>query len=119
MFNQLIGKILKNESLEISRDKKGKGSINLVLITDQEIRRLNREFRGKDKPTDVLAFSMGEDGVLGDIAISTETAKKNAKRYGVSYRAELKRLVIHGVLHLLGYDHGRKMRHAEEIYQKL
>lgn len=111
MFNQLIKKLLKKE--------KGKGSINLVLITDQEIRRLNREFRGKDKSTDVLAFPMGEDGILGDIAISQETAKKQAQHYGVSYRAELKRLVIHGVLHLLGYDHGREMRHAEEIYQKL
>ncbi|MFH1347317.1 MAG: rRNA maturation RNAse YbeY, partial [Candidatus Margulisiibacteriota bacterium] len=45
--------------------------------------------------------------------------KRNAQRYGVSYREEMTRLVIHGVLHLLGYEHGRKMRHAEEIYKKL
>ncbi|MEE8638760.1 MAG: rRNA maturation RNase YbeY, partial [Candidatus Margulisiibacteriota bacterium] len=61
---------------------------------------------------------MGENGVLGDIAISKETTQKNAKRFGVSYKNELKRLVIHGILHLLGYDHGRKMRDAEEVYQK-
>ena len=110
MFKQLIKKILTRE--------RGKGKINLVLVTDAEIRKLNREFRGKDKPTDVLAFPMNEDGVLGDIAISRDTARAQAKRYGVSYRAELKRLTVHGVLHLLGYEHGRKMRSAEETYQK-
>ena len=107
MFDQLIKKILKNE--------KRQGTINLILIDDREIRRLNAAFRHKDKPTDVLAFPMDEDGVIGDIAISTETTKRNAKRYGVGYREELKRLVVH----LLGYDHGKRMRNAEKIYQKL
>ena len=111
MFEDLIRKVLKAE--------KAKGKINLRLMKDKEIRELNRKFRKKDKPTDVLAFPMGEEGVLGDIAISTETAKRNAKRYGVGYDQEMKRLVIHGALHLLGYDHGRKMRRAEEIYQEL
>jgi len=111
LFNRLIKSILKKEKAE--------GKVNLVLVGDQEIHRLNKKFRKKDKPTDVLAFPMGEEGILGDIAISTETTKRNATRYGVSYRQELKRLVIHGVLHLVGYDHGRKMRDAEEIYQKL
>jgi probable rRNA maturation factor len=104
---------------KILTNEKGKGRINLVLVSDAEIQRLNRRFRHKDKPTDVLSFSMDEDGVLGDIAISTETTRRNAKKYGVSYKTEMKRLVIHGVLHLLGYDHGVRMRHAEEIYQKL
>ena len=111
MYKELIRKILTKE--------KQKGKINLVLVGDKEIHKLNRDFRHKDKPTDVLAFPMNEDGVLGDIAISVDTTKKNARRYGVTYRQELKRLVIHGVLHLLGYDHGKKMRHAEEIFQKL
>jgi probable rRNA maturation factor len=111
MFERLAKKILKKE--------KGKGEINLMLITDKEMRKLNRKFRGKDKATDVLSFRMGEDGILGDIAISTQTAKRNAKRFGVSYGFELKRLFVHGALHLLGYRHGKEMRHAEEIYQKL
>lgn len=111
MFESLIRRILKRE--------KAKGKINLILINDREIRKLNKQYRKKDKPTDVLAFPMGEEGILGDIAISFETAQRNAKRFGVPYRRELKRLVIHGVLHLLGYDHGRRMRDAEEIYQKL
>jgi len=111
LYKELIRKILTKE--------KQKGKINLALVSDIEIQKLNRAFRHKDKPTDVLAFPMNEDGILGDIAISEETTKKNAESYGVTYRQELKRLVIHGVLHLLGYDHGKKMRHAEEIYQKL
>lgn len=111
MFQNLIKKILRKE--------KAKGIINLVLVDDPEIRRLNKKFRKKDKATDVLSFEMGEDGVLGDIAISEPTTKRNAKRYGVTYRQELKRLVVHGVLHLLGYDHGKEMRRAEETYQKL
>jgi probable rRNA maturation factor len=110
LFEKLIRKILKRE--------KAKGKVNLVLMTDKEIRKLNRKFRGKNKATDVLAFPMGEAGILGDIAISTETAKRNAGRFGVSYRSELKRLVIHGALHLLEYKHGKEMRNAEEIYQK-
>ena len=110
MYDSLIKKILKKEKI--------KGKINLVLVDDKEIRRLNKEFRKKDRATDVLSFLMDEDGIIGDIAISVETAEKNAKRFAVSYRREMKRLVVHGVLHLLGYTHGRKMRDAEEIYQK-
>ncbi|NQT30548.1 MAG: rRNA maturation RNase YbeY [Candidatus Saganbacteria bacterium] len=111
MYDRLIKKILKKEKI--------KSKINLALVNDKEIRRLNKKFRKKDKATDVLSFLMDEDGILGDIAISVETVKKNAKRFGVSCRREKKRLVVHGVLHLLGYTHGRKMRDAEEIYQKL
>ncbi|MFC1511150.1 rRNA maturation RNase YbeY [Candidatus Margulisiibacteriota bacterium] len=109
-FQGLISKILKAEGEE--------GIINLLFVGDKEIKKLNSEFRKKNKPTDVLAFPMGEEGILGDIAISTETAIKNAKTFGVSSQAELKRLVVHGVLHLIGYRHGKEMGNAEEIYQK-
>lgn len=111
MFEPLIKKILTKEGQ--------KGRINLVLINDQEIRELNKKFRRIDRATDVLSFNMNEDGVLGDIAISTDTAKRNAQRYRVSLPREMKRLVVHGVLHILGYDHGEEMRRAEKIYQKL
>ncbi|MFH1361263.1 MAG: rRNA maturation RNase YbeY [bacterium] len=110
MFKRLIKSVLRSEGVE--------GIINLVLVGDNEIHKLNHKFRGKDKPTDVLAFPMNEDGVVGDIAISTETTKSNAKKYGVSYKQELKRLVIHGVLHLCGYKHGKEMQNAEKNYQK-
>jgi probable rRNA maturation factor len=110
MFQRLIKRILKKERVE--------GRINLVLMSDKEIRKLNRKFKKLDKATDVLAFPMREEGLLGDIAISVDTAKRNAKRFGVSYKSESKRLVIHGVLHLVGYEHGKEMRDAEKVYQK-
>jgi probable rRNA maturation factor len=111
LFEPLISKIIKREGR--------KGKINLVLVDDQEIRKLNRKFRRIDRATDVLSFNMDEDGILGDIAISTQTAARNAKRYRVGLPREMKRLVVHGVLHILGYDHGEEMRDAEKIYQKL
>ncbi len=110
-YEQLINKIIKREQ--------NKGRINLIFVKDKKIKELNKNFRKKNKPTDVLAFPMGEDGILGDIAISVETARKNAKAYSVSFEQEIKRLIIHGVLHLLGYKHSKGMRHAEKVYQKL
>ncbi|MFA5839940.1 MAG: rRNA maturation RNase YbeY [Candidatus Margulisiibacteriota bacterium] len=110
MFDKLIAKILKAEGI--------KGAINLVVVDDIEIRRLNLQYRHKDKATDVLSFSMGDEGIIGDIAISSETTRRNAARFGVKYTDEMQRLVIHGVLHLLGYDHGKRMRDAEKTYQK-
>ncbi|MDI6730974.1 MAG: rRNA maturation RNase YbeY [Candidatus Margulisbacteria bacterium] len=109
-YDSLMNEILKSEGV--------KGKINLVFVSDHEIRRLNGRFRGKNKATDVLSFPMGENGILGDIAISVDTAGRNAQRFGVQYKREVKRLVIHGVLHLLGYDHGRRMQSAEETYKK-
>lgn len=113
LFNlkKIIKKVLKKE--------KRKGSVSLKLTNDFEIRRLNKKFRKIDRATDVLAFPFGEEGVLGDIAISTETAKRNAVRYGTTLKKEYKRLVIHGILHLLGYDHGKKMREKEAEYSSL
>jgi probable rRNA maturation factor len=110
LFDPLIKKILKKEGV--------RGRINLEMMDDRRIRELNRRFRKIDRATDVLSFPIREDGILGDIAISEAAARRNAKRYGVGYQAELKRLVVHGVLHILGYDHGEKMRNAEKIYQK-
>jgi probable rRNA maturation factor len=92
-----------------------------VLVTDnEELRRLNRRFRGKNKPTDVLSFpapSGGRDGPKGDVAISAEIARANAKMLGHSTADELKILVLHGVLHLAGYDHERD--HGEMARKEL
>lgn len=95
------------------------GMIDVSLVNDSTIRRLNRRYRKKARPTDVLSFAYGEEGLLGEIIISEETARRQAKAYGAPYREELRRLVIHGVLHILGYDHGRRMSCAEKIYQEL
>jgi probable rRNA maturation factor len=85
-----------------------KGVINVLVTGNRELQSLNRRFRGKDKPTDVLSFPPMADlsaEVAGDIAISADIAAKTAKRLGHSTLAEIKILVLHGVLHLAGYDH--------------
>jgi len=81
------------------------GRVIVSFVDDKTIRNLNRRYRKLDRATDVLSFEMGEDGILGDVVISVDTAGRNAKRFGTSLNEELKRLVVHGVLHLTGHDH--------------
>ncbi len=96
--------------------------LSLLITDDEYIRRLNREFRGKDRPTDVLSFPMGDriEGkiLLGDIAISYDTAKRQAKELGHSLREEVKRLLVHGLVHLLGYDHELGGEEEERFFEK-
>ncbi|GBU22957.1 hypothetical protein R80B4_02870 [Fibrobacteres bacterium R8-0-B4] len=80
-------------------------STAVILCSDYMIRKLNRRYRGKDKATDVLSFPFGDDDLLGEVYISLQRAAVQARRYGVSYEDELKRLLVHGLLHLMGYDH--------------
>jgi probable rRNA maturation factor len=86
-----------------------RAELSIVLASDPQIKRLNKLYRNKDKPTDVLSFPIGEkvNGwlILGDIVISVDTAKRQAKELGYSLEEELKRLLVHGLVHLLGYDH--------------
>jgi len=83
-------------------------TIACLIADDVEIRRLNRQFRGKNHATDVLSFPAAEaNGLAGDIAISAEIAAANAKRLQHSTGDEIKILALHGVLHLSGYDHER------------
>ena len=112
--------------------------ISVSFIDNEAIHQLNLEYREKDKPTDVLSFPIWEkeeledgsafDGhavTLGDIIISAEQAKAQAEEYGHSYERELHYLLVHGIMHCLGYDHEeeedkREMREKEEyILQKL
>ena len=83
------------------------GEVVVVLAGDGLLRRLNRVYRGKDRPTDVLSFAQDvRDGeTLGDIAISVPTAERQARRAGHSLSREIGILALHGLLHLLGYDH--------------
>ena len=82
------------------------GDLALVLAGDRLLHRLNRDYRGKDRPTDVLSFpgEGGESG-LGDVVISVETAERNAMGFGRTLAQELDVLALHGFLHALGYDH--------------
>jgi probable rRNA maturation factor len=101
-------------------------SISLSFVRDPAIRELNRTFRGKDAVTDVLSFPLVEPGdafagaerLLGDVVISVDTAKRQAADYDAPLTREVQRLLIHGVLHLLGHDHmepgERAVMEAEE-----
>ncbi|MFW5972109.1 MAG: rRNA maturation RNase YbeY [Bacillota bacterium] len=95
-----------------------KGEISFALVDNSTIRELNKKYRDKDTATDVLSFRMDED-IWGDIIISTERTISQADEYGHSVKRELGYLVVHGILHLLGYDHKtvgekKEMRKKEE-----
>jgi probable rRNA maturation factor len=111
-----------------------KGEVALSFVDDEEIHRLNLEYRGIDRPTDVLSFAMQEEGndepdivfevehedeedpfsgMLGDIIISAERAKAQSEEYGHSLEREIGFLFVHGFLHLLGYNHGDETSEAE------
>jgi len=86
--------------------------LSIVLCDDATIHPLNRDYRGKDKPTDVLSFAQREgefafleDNLLGDVIISMEPTRRQADERGHSVETELRVLLVHGILHLLGYDH--------------
>jgi probable rRNA maturation factor len=88
------------------RKLRATGEVSVVLAGDGLLRRLNRDYRGRDRTTDVLSFPGpgGEEG-LGDVVISVPTASRNARRQGHGVHRELDILALHGFLHLLGYDH--------------
>jgi len=99
--------------------------LSVTILTDREIAGLNRDYRGKDRPTDVLSFplldraapfpSAGIPELLGDIVISYETCIDQAAQIGHSVREEFLRLLVHGFLHLLGYDHETSEADAERM----
>ncbi len=99
--------VVKNVLKALSRHEKvkGKKSISLAFLSQAQIRALNRKYRGKDKATDVLSFQITDKDQLGEVLISYEQAKKQAKKMHHSTRTELQFLLVHGVLHLLGHDH--------------
>lgn len=103
-----------------------RGKVTVFLTTDKEIRRLNRQFRGFNKPTDVLSFPASEavaDAVAGDLAISVHTAAKQATEQGHALNVEVKILILHGLLHLVGYDHetdsGQMARREQELRARM
>jgi probable rRNA maturation factor len=88
---------------------RARGEVTIALVTDGRIRQLNRQFRRKDTPTDVLSFpgTTNSGTYLGDIAIAKGVARRQARDAGHSCETELRVLALHGLLHLLGYDHHR------------
>jgi probable rRNA maturation factor len=90
------------------------GELSVLVVDDEEIRRLNRDYLQRDRPTNVISFPMQEGegagiqpGLLGDVVISADTAARDAVEAGIPFEAELDFLLLHGILHLLGYDHER------------
>ncbi len=82
--------------------------LSLAFVTDQTIHELNRQYRRKDRPTDVLSFPLADERcptLLGDVVISVDTARRQARQRKRAFADELRALLIHGILHLLGYDH--------------
>ncbi len=130
-----VSQILKNLDYQDSE-------LSILFVDDEEIQVLNRDYRGKDKPTDVLSFPQIEIGkgigrgkgekdtreyplhlplpvpVLGDVVISLETAKRQAKERGHPFIKEVLILMIHGILHLIGYDHEGDRKKGVEMRKK-
>lgn len=104
-------------------------TLTITFIRDRTMRRLNRDYRGIDKPTDVLSFAYHETGDdfvqedelehLGDMVISVETADRYRKELGLSFESEIEHLIIHGTLHLAGYDHETDNGEMNRLEKKL
>jgi probable rRNA maturation factor len=115
---------------DILTSEKADSGVDVILIDDKFMKELNKKFTGRNGTTDVLSFGMreGEGSAteypsLGDVYVSLDQAKRQAEDYGVDFGEEVARLVTHGLLHLLGYDHADKnaagvMKKTEEIYLK-
>jgi len=101
-----------------------RAELSVVVVSDRVMRGLNREWRGRDRTTDVLSFAQREgaggapDGLLGDVVISIETAERQAAERGLRVGVEGERLLIHGLLHLLGYDHERSRPEALRMQRR-
>jgi len=116
-FKRLLGELS-------ARYRLADPEITLAFVGERAIRTLNRKFRKKDKPTDVLSFSLGEKGAdgkfyLGDIVIAVPVAFRQSRAKGHGLDRELRLLAIHGFLHLLGYDHSAGMDDEERKAHRL
>lgn len=111
-----------SESLRVL-DEAG-AELSIALVDDDAMQKLNATWRGKDETTDVLAFAqregaeLGEAALLGDVVISVPTAERQAAERGHSLDHEIRELLVHGILHLLGYDHERSPEEAERMFAR-
>ena len=122
MIEKSIAAVLKVENLDENVE------VSVSFVGDEEIRDLNRDYRGVDKSTDVLSFPMDDEfiivsRILGDVIINTRRVMEQAKELGHSNERELSYLTVHSILHLLGYDHmededKKEMREREKLAMK-
>ena len=116
-IENLLNFIIKKEKLENCL-------FNIIIVDNEYIHKINKEYRGIDRPTDVISFALEDEKdfieyefrVLGDIYISLDKVKEQASMYGHSFLRELSFLTVHGLLHLLGYDH--MVKEEEEVMFK-
>ena len=102
-FSQVAKKVLSGENRRTE-------TLSLAFVSKEEIKKLNRKFRKKNKPTDVLSFELKDGKYLGEIIICPEVVKENGEK--------IMRIFIHGILHLLGYDHEKSEKKAREMEEK-
>lgn len=117
-YKSQLKKIAKSALKNLNAPKDSELSIS--FIDDKRMRELNRTYRNIDRTTDVLSFPQGEGPdttLLGDIVISTETAGRHGISYGITTEEEIKKLIVHGILHLFGYDH-KKKKETEQMREK-
>jgi probable rRNA maturation factor len=111
-----LGRVKQAAGKILAMLDEGKAELSVALVANNEIEKLNEKYRRKPKPTDVLSFPAGASPagrLLGDVVISLDKAKEQAEDGGWSLEEEIDRLLIHGILHLLGYDHERSRKEAE------
>ena len=127
-WNKVVGGFVRKVLVRLGRDNR---DLSVLFCDDKTITGLNRRYRGKDEATDVLSFAQEEGAtipprrynrrLLGDIVISLDTLRENARRFGISEDEELRRLLIHGILHLDGMDHksNRKTEPMLQLQEKI
>jgi len=98
---------------------RARGTVTVAIVPDARVRALNHEYRRKDTPTDVLSFPAEERGHLGDVVIAAGVARRQARAAGHSLQTELRVLALHGLLHLLGYDHERDDGQMARVERRL
>jgi probable rRNA maturation factor len=98
---------------------RARGAVVVALVSDARVRRLNARYRAKNSPTDVLSFAAEEPGFLGEIVIASGVARRQARQAGHPIQVELRVLALHGLLHLLGYDHERDDGRMARVERRL
>jgi probable rRNA maturation factor len=120
---QYVDSLKKIGKVILRKERKGDADLSLVFLKEPKMRELNRIYRGKDESTNVLSFSEKEFG-LGELVLCPAVIRRDAKKYGITFKAELHRIFIHGLLHLAGYDHEKdadfkEMSRKENYYFSL
>jgi len=117
----LSARLKRAASLALAEERKAGASLTVLLADDARLRHLNKTFRGRNKPTNVLSFPVGKDGYLGDIALAYGVTLEEARAAKKRFADHAAHLVVHGVLHLIGYDHetAREARVMEPLEAKI